>query len=459
MNTLRRSLSLHPLAVSLALVLGASAVHASPLAAVAVVNCLDHGAGSLRQAIIDNTSSAPIDLTQLACSRITLTSGSINVQRAQLIQGPGAALLEIDGAHLDRVFTQTSTQPLALYGMTVQNGYTDSFGGGCVYTAGALQLKDTVIRNCRVSDVASASTVKGGGVLVHGALTAFDSAIIDNENYSSLGNAFGGGAAVDGVAVLDHSTISGNVVSNGGNIAAVGGIDVGGVLTMTYSTIAGNRASGLPASPGSIGGLRAFGGATITHSTISSNSAGGTTGGLRLYALTAANSIVNSTISGNSAGGVGGLYASGNTSIKNSTIAFNVETAHSGGGLRVANSSTSLQSTILAANVSGGGVEQNIALGGPGSISGSNNLIGPSPPFVPADTLVDPKLFPLHDNGGPTKTHALRAGSPALDAGNLDSGDTTDQRGTGFARVIGASADIGAFEGVDTDSIFFNGFD
>jgi len=92
MNTLRRSLSLHPLAASLALVLGASGVHASPLAALAVVNCLDHGAGSLRQAIIDNTSSAPIDLTQLACSRITLTSGSINVQRAQLIQGPGAAL-------------------------------------------------------------------------------------------------------------------------------------------------------------------------------------------------------------------------------------------------------------------------------------------------------------------------------------------------------------------------------
>jgi hypothetical protein len=460
MNTSRRSLSLHPLAASLALVLGVSDVQAvAPHAAVAVQNCLDHGAGSLRQAVIDNTSGAPIDLTQLTCSRITLTSGAINVQRAQLIKGPGAALLEIDGAHLDRVFSQNSTNPLALYGMTIRNGYATSFGGGCIYSAGALQLKDSVIRDCHVSDAGS-GTVKGGGVHTHGDLVATNSSILDNAVYSALGNAFGGGAVVDGLAVLDHSTISGNVVSNGGSIAAVGGIDVSGVLTMSYSTVSNNRASGLPASPGSIGGARAFGGATITQSTISGNSCGGTTGGLRLYALTAPNTIVDSTISGNSARGVGGLYASGTTSIKNSTIAFNVETAsQSGGGLRIANSSTDVQSTIIAANVSGGGVAQNIGLGVSSSIGGANNLLGPSPPFLPAGATVDPKLFPLHHNGGPTKTHALRAGSPAIDAGNVVSGYTTDQRGTGFPRVVGAFADIGAYEGVDTDSIFFDGFE
>jgi hypothetical protein len=68
-------------------------------------------------------------------------------------------------------------------------------------------------------------------------------------------------------------------------------------------------------------------------------------------------------------------------------------------------------------------------------------------------------LLPLADNGGPTRTHALRAGSPAEDAGNNASGDPSDQRGTGFPRVIGPSADIGAFEGVDADAIFFDGFD
>jgi len=462
MNTLCRSLSLHPLAASLALILGVPDVHAAPLAAPAVVNCLDHGAGSLRQAVIDNISSAPIDLTNLSCSRITLTSGAINVQRAQLIQGPGPALLEIDGAHLDRVFTQTSTQPLALYGLTVQNGYTDTFGGGCIYTAGALQLKNTVVRNCHVSDAGSTVATKGGGVLVHGVLAAFNSAIIDNENYSALGNAFGGGALVDGGAVLDHSTISGNVVSNGGSVAAAGGIDVSGGLTMTYSTVADNHVYGAPASPGSIGGIRAIGGATISQSTISGNSADGGTGGLRLYALSSSNRISDSTISGNSARAVGGMYVTGDTLISNSTIAFNVETTSTnGGGLRIANSSTDLQSTIIANNASGGGAAQNVALGIGGSIGGANDLIGSSPSVtLPVGTIGgDPKLFPLHDNGGPTKTHALRAGSPAIGKGNIVSGYTTDQRGVGFPRVVGSAADIGAYEGVDTDSIFFDTFD
>ena len=455
MKTLRRSLPLHPLAASLALVLGLSNVHAGLQAAIVVQNCKDSGAGSLRQAVIDSTSSTPIDMTQLSCSRITLTSGAINVQRAQLIQGPGAALLEIDGAHLDRVFVQTAKQPLALYGMTIQNGYTNAFGGGCVYSAGALQIKDTVIKNCQVLNTGGTGTVAGGGALTQDLLLAIDSAIVDNEVYSALGTAFGGGASIDKVALLDHTTISGNRVSSAGDVSAVGGIDVGGTLTMSYSTISDNSATS-----GSIGGARAFGGATITQSTVSGNRSIGTTGGLRLYAtMTAPNTIIDSTISGNSGGAGGGIYVSGNTSIMNSTIAFNVENSNSGAGLRVANSSATLQSTIIAANVSSGGTAQNIGFGVSSSVSGSNNLIGPSPPLVAANVIVDPKLFPLHDNGGPTKTHALRPGSPAVGAGNVVSAYTTDQRGAGFPRIVGASADIGAYEGVDTDSIFFNAFE
>jgi hypothetical protein len=466
MKTSRHSLSLHPLAACLALVLGAPAADAAPphVTAFVVQNCLDHGPGSLRQAVIDAPISAPIDLTQLTCSGITLTTGRINVERAQLIQGPGAALFTIDGAGLDRVFNQNSTQTLALYGMTIRNGYTDSFGGGCVYSAGALQLKDTVVRNCRVSDIASSATVKGGGALVHGPLTAINSSIVDNEIYSALGSAIGGGALVDGVAVLDHSTISGNVVASAsGNVTAVGGIDVGSTLTMMYSTVSNNRASGLPNAPGTTGGARALYGATITQSTISGNSADGGVGGLNLYASgVATNKIIESTISGNSAAGISGLSARGNTSIMNSTIAFNTETGSSNrGAVHISYAFADLQSTIIAANASANGQAQNIGLGLSGSVSGANNLIGSSPSVsLPAGTIGgDPKLLPLHDNGGWTKTHALRAGSPAVDAGNVVSGYTIDQRGTGFPRVVGAFADIGAFEGVDADSIFYNGFD
>jgi hypothetical protein len=56
----------------------------------------------------------------------------------------------------------------------------------------------------------------------------------------------------------------------------------------------------------------------------------------------------------------------------------------------------------------------------------------------------DPLLGPLTNNGGPTQTHALLAGSPARDAGSNTGSLPFDQRG--FARVRGAAPDIGAFE-------------
>ena len=58
-------------------------------------------------------------------------------------------------------------------------------------------------------------------------------------------------------------------------------------------------------------------------------------------------------------------------------------------------------------------------------------------------------LDPLADNGGATETHALVAGSPALDAGdpNFGPSPTHDQRGPGFPRVLNGVIDIGAYEG------------
>ncbi|MEM8946951.1 MAG: choice-of-anchor Q domain-containing protein [Planctomycetota bacterium] len=68
---------------------------------------------------------------------------------------------------------------------------------------------------------------------------------------------------------------------------------------------------------------------------------------------------------------------------------------------------------------------------------------------VPSDEQLDPLLAPLADNGGPTHTHALLLGSPALDAGDpavvFDPAEF-DQRGDGFSRVAGGRIDMGAFE-------------
>ena len=66
---------------------------------------------------------------------------------------------------------------------------------------------------------------------------------------------------------------------------------------------------------------------------------------------------------------------------------------------------------------------------------------------------------PLQDNGGPRLTHALSAASPAIDHGNNAALLQDDQRGSGFPRVVGANADIGAYELNSNDVIFQNGFD
>jgi hypothetical protein len=60
----------------------------------------------------------------------------------------------------------------------------------------------------------------------------------------------------------------------------------------------------------------------------------------------------------------------------------------------------------------------------------------------------DPMLSPLEDNGGPTVTHRLLSGSPAIDMGdpNFTPPPVSDQRGSGFPRVYGGRIDIGSFE-------------
>ncbi|MGA9341798.1 MAG: choice-of-anchor Q domain-containing protein, partial [Rhodanobacteraceae bacterium] len=93
-------------------------------------------------------------------------------------------------------------------------------------------------------------------------------------------------------------------------------------------------------------------------------------------------------------------------------------------------------------------------------VTGDHDAIMTSNIALPPDTIVDdPLLLPLADNGGPTLTHALDPSSVALDAGSNPDALVNDQRGAGFARVVGAGADIGAFEAAPADAIFTNGFD
>jgi len=188
------------------------------------------------------------------------------------------------------------------------------------------------------------------------------------------------------------------------------------------------------------GAINNAGNLTLNRCTLSANTASGNGGGLYNAATLALN---NTTLSGNSATSLGGgLYNATTATALHATFALNGAT--SGGGLYNAGSAT-LKSTLFDANT-GGNCSGIIG-------SNGNNLdSGTSCAFGAAGDLsnINPLLGALADNGGPTATHALSAGSPAIDAADNTGCPATDQRGVvrpvdGNGDTV-AVCDIGAYE-------------
>jgi uncharacterized repeat protein (TIGR01451 family) len=332
---------------------------------------------------------------------------------------------------------------------TVQNGASD-YGGGIRSANSTLSLNNSIIRNN------SAGYPSGGGIWVcGGAVTLNDSSVTGNSGYR------GGGILNDptyclpsSVLTLNHSTVSGNTATTAG-----GGILNQGILVLNNSAITGNLASG-----GGGGGIaNEFAStATLNSSTVNDNVAYGDNGGGMYSGGTLI--LNNSTVSNNrliaasnyGGQGGGGIYYynpySGYMAINNSTISGNLASGiyGSGGGFYSAGGTVTLQNTIVAGNTVSSYSPD--CYGYP--TSAGYNLIGNLEncnltPTTGDLTNVDARLGPLQNNGGPTLTHALRAGSPAIDAGNpagctdsMSNPLTTDQRG--WPRT--GPCDIGAYE-------------
>ncbi len=395
-----------------------------------VTNCADDGStGSLRALVAASISGDTIDLTGLACDRITLTEGVIDIEVDDLtLRGPGASALTIDGNAADRVLRHAASGTLTIENLTLAHGRhvatgTDIGYGGCLAAAGNVILSGSVVRDCTAIGVGS----YGGGVL-SGPLTMRNSTISGNTAFGDHPTngtaAYGGGAFSYGVDLVD-STISGNSAIGTHNPPLShweigGGLFVarnGGIIER--STIDNNYAMRFA------GGLTQEGDLILRNSTISGNRARDDDGGgMRVRQVTAV-FIENSTIAGNQAGSFGGGVSFINHALP-SLVA----------------------SSLIANNRSGSGdidIESTMPL----SISGSHNLVGRSagPLLMPGDTITgDPLLAPLAANGGSTRTHALGAASPARDRGSNPQALATDQRGTGFPRVTNDMPDIGAFE-------------
>jgi hypothetical protein len=414
-----------------------------------VTNLNDDGPGSLRRAIHDANGTGEPDAIAFQpglAGPITLTSGELDVMESVTITGPGAGVITVSGNNASRIFLVENAAHTAIN--VAISGLTLTAGSG-----GAVAVSDEVLA-LRGVVIANSSAQMGGGILVStdGRLTLEDSTVSGNRA-DGVGSPFGGGLYLgpNSVALVRNSTISGNqaVGGDGGGVF----VESGGSLTVENSTISGNSAD-LGGGIDVIGGLL-----TVANSTISGNSA---VGGGGLLAGGSTLTVENSTISGNVASGPGGgisLPAGGTAVIRNSTVAFNTATSGGGGVFVKASSSpaaVTLLSTIVADNAVGAAGDGPDVLGKvTAAFSLVENVAGTT--FLPGSANnvlgVDPLLGPLADNGGPTRTHALLAGSLAINHGANPAGLAFDQRGPGFARARGAAPDIGAFEAAPAPQI------
>jgi CSLREA domain-containing protein len=217
----------------------------------------------------------------------------------------------------------------------------------------------------------------------------------------------------------------------------------GATLHLGRSTVSGNQAV---SDQGTIGGGIATqrGPLTIVESTISGNKAPGGQGGGIFISGPTPNTITNSTVSGNQSRFGGGIETYVPVRITDSTIAFNTA-QQPGGGLHVGGGPGpyTLKNTIVSNNKSDFAAKNCDRTDF--AVSEGNNLENGTSCGLdePTDINADPRLGDLANNGGPTNTHALRRGSPAIDTGG-DPFPPTDQRG--ITRPQGAANDIGAYE-------------
>jgi CSLREA domain-containing protein len=248
-------------------------------------------------------------------------------------------------------------------------------------------------------------------------------------------DARGTGRAVE-VASGTSPFLAGVTVTGGqADVGAGAFVPDGAQLTLYSSIVTDNVAT----TRG--GGVATAGDLTVYRSLVSGNRASGDGGGISVEP-TGQVTAYASTLSGNTAGASGGgIASSSNTTLWNVTVANN--RAAAGGGLYWAGTTpaTTLWNTIVAGNTGG-------ACGGAVQLRSqwqANIVDDTTCAAALGEAIVtNPQIGPLRNNRGPTDTHALAAGSPAINAGGASlCGTNVDQRG---APPAGPNCDIGAYE-------------
>jgi CSLREA domain-containing protein len=359
------------------------------------------GVCTLRAAIEEANSAISTPTVFVPAGLYTLTIGPLSVTRTMGIAGAGPSSTIITAGGAFRVFHLTSKHELSVFqDLTIRNGWTDAGGGGCINLTNSSDGSSVLVERVAFVDC---TALHGGAIATFGTTK---------------------------LVVVDSSFTSCDA-ENDSFAASGGALDLWGVGEIHRSTFTGNRA----VSPhgGSGGAIFVLGDVWVVNTTVHANGATTTGGGLAVSG-TGKLRIHNSTVTGNTVGDEGG----GISNVTGQADALVIlDSIISSNGRSV--------SMVLYQDDCNGSIVSSDARNIIRTVETDHcSIIG-------VYSTADPKLGNLKDNGGPTRTQALLAGSPAIDAGGPSGcfgvnnvALTNDQRGV--KRPIGSKCDLGAYE-------------
>jgi hypothetical protein len=509
--------------LELAIALCAFAATAFAASAICVSNTNDAGAGSFRAAITQANEAGGGEITFCIRNSITNTITLLSALPSLTnitITGPGTNLLTISGNNQVQVFSMNAGTTNTLSDLTIANGMLSDNSPLFVYGGGISNAGSLLLLNCSVSNCAIAWGA-GGGIYNVGQLVMQHCLVADcgSPNWASYsgGILHGGGIANDGNLSMESCTVTACEMDNGGGIANRGTLVLTNCMITSCSTAPESDGGGIE----TYGSLTAFsciisnclgmwagggiviqgGSVALTNCALVNNRAvemgGGGVGYDYAYPVEVLSvTMYGCTIADNQSDGIGGgggvlLNIGTNLTLINCTVSGNeAVVGNQGGGGGIAGAACLNHCTIVSnaaineltgTPIMGGGVSGNIqsensifAGNGSNDISGvftsmGYNLIentnGCTITGNPTGDIygADPLLGPLQNNGGPTWTHALLPGSPAIDQA-CSGGLTTDQRGMPRPYDVPCipnacdGSDIGAYEWTPSSNMLPPGY-